>query len=281
MVWRQADGCRHPGAMTRSPAARRGRRPDPPPVTPVVRAGRLVTVSGASGGLGASALAAAVALRGAAAGIRVAAVDLDALGGGLDVTFGVEQAAGLRWADLAGLDGAADGPALWGALPETGGVRVLSHSRDLVDPVPPDRVGSVVAALRADCDLVVVDLPLRAPGGLAMAALADVLVLLAGAQLRQVAALTVTAPWLRAAVRPDIDLVVCLRSERDDDDLSGFVTTQLGVPVLGVLADDRGLCGDLVHGIPPGSRQGAVTSVADLVVARVMLRQRGEREGAA
>ena len=249
-----------------------------------------MTVSGASGGLGASVLAAAVALRAAAAGIRVAAVDLDPFGGGLDVTFGAEQTAGLRWADLADLDGAADGSALWNALPEAGGARVLSHSREAADPGSPDRVDVVVAALRAECDLVVVDVPFRGPGGPGgpgrlgrheVARVADTLVLLAGTQLRQIAALTVLAPLLGAEVRPGGDLVVCLRSERGDDDLLGFVTSQLCLPVLGVLGDDRGLRGDLVHGIPPGSRRGALTSLADMVVARVMLARQLQQEGAA
>lgn len=267
--------------MTRSPAARRGRRPDPPPPTPVVRARRLLTVTGASGGLGASVLAAGVAVRAAAAGGRVAAVDLDPFGGGLDVTFGAEQTAGLRWADLAGLDGAADGSALWAALPEIEGVRVLSYSREVLAAVAPDRVGPVVAALRTECDLVVVDLPLPGDSGAEIAAAADTVVLLAGAQVRQVAALTVMAPWVRAAVRPGADVVVCVRSERGDDDLRGFVATQLGLPVLGVLADDRGLRGDLVHGIAPGTRRGAVTSMSDLVAARAMLDRQHEQEGAA
>ncbi|WP_295698810.1 hypothetical protein [Lapillicoccus sp.] len=268
--------------MTRSPAARRGSRPDPPPPAPIVPARRLLTVTGASGGLGASVLSVGVAVRAAAAGVRVAAVDLDPFGGGLDVTFGAEQTVGLRWSDLSGLDGAADGSALWDALPETEGARVLSHSREVVhQPVAFDRVGPVVAALRAACDLVVVDLPLRGDGAQEIVAVADTVVVLAGARLRQVAALTVVAPWLRAAVCTGGDLVVCLRSVRDDDDVRGVVTTQLGLPVLGVLADDRGLDGDLVHGIPPGTRRGAVTSLADLVVARAMLDRRREQEGAA
>lgn len=237
-----------------------------------------MAVAGASGGLGVSVLVAGIAVRAAAAGACVAAVDLDPLGGGLDVTFGAEQHTGLRWADLAGLDGDADGSALWEELPQSNGVRVLSHSRDEVVPPRPECVGPVVAALHARCDLLVVDLALRNAAWAVVAASADTVVLVAGTQIRQVAALTVVARRLRAEVGTGRDLVVCLRSDREDDELGEFVSGQLGLPVLGVLDHDRRVRSDLVHGIPPGTRRGPVMSVADLVVARALLH---EGDGAA
>ncbi|MGZ4743893.1 MAG: P-loop NTPase [Oryzihumus sp.] len=64
-------------------------------------AAHVIGVVGGSGGVGATVLAAALATRAAATGRTVACVDGDVLGGGLDVTFGLEQEPGLRWPDLA------------------------------------------------------------------------------------------------------------------------------------------------------------------------------------
>ncbi|MEO7058632.1 MAG: hypothetical protein ABI083_02845 [Lapillicoccus sp.] len=282
--------------MTRPAAARRGQRLEPPGPPVIVRARRLVTVTGVSGGLGASVLAAAVAVRAAAAGLRVAAVDLDPLGGGLDVTFGAEQSPGLRWPDLLTLEGAADGAALRASLPEPDGVGLLSHTREGDQPDGREMVAHVVEALRADGDLVVVDLPLGVPAATSVLATADTAVLLAGVQLRHLAALAVAATVVRSAAhgRPTsdagrgadyrgplsarADLVVCLRDERGAADVTGFVGEELDLPVLGVLGDDRGLRADLVHGLAPGTRRGPLTSLADLVLGRVML---GQGEGAA
>ena len=74
-------------------------------------------------------LTAAIAIRAAQTGLRPVCLDGDRLGGGLDVTLGIEQERGVRWPDLAGARGRLDGPELLRRLPSVDGVGVLSFDR--------------------------------------------------------------------------------------------------------------------------------------------------------
>ena len=87
--------------------------------------GTVIAFVPASGGAGASTLAAAVAVRSAVVGRSCVAVDLDGYAGTLDVAFGVEDSAGWRWPDLSEVDGVVDGEALAAQLPMSCGVAVL------------------------------------------------------------------------------------------------------------------------------------------------------------
>lgn len=92
--------------------------------------GHVIAFVPASGGVGATSLAAAVAVRGAAAGRRTVAVDLDRLAGRLDVVLGVEEQPGWRWPRLAGVAGLVDGGLLARQLPTADGVAVLATGCD-------------------------------------------------------------------------------------------------------------------------------------------------------
>lgn len=92
--------------------------------------GHVIAFVPASGGVGATSLAAAVAVRGAAAGRRTVAVDLDRLAGRLDVVLGVEEQPGWRWPRLAGVAGLVDGLLLARQLPTADGVAVLGAGCD-------------------------------------------------------------------------------------------------------------------------------------------------------
>lgn len=231
---------------------------------------------GASGGVGASALASAVAVRAARAGMDVVAVDLSPFGGGLDVTFGVEQEAGVRWADLVALAGAADGSAVVARLPSVEGVPVLSFGRE--EPVlpDPDVVVQVVTALAATGRVVVLDLPIGCPYLASVLPLVTHIVVVAGAQIRQLAALAVAARRLSSEAAPR---AVCLRGDRGVREIGQLVESAMDVPVIGLLTLDRGLRADLVHGVAPGSSgRGPVTAAADHCLAHALV---GERAGAA
>ncbi len=124
----------------------------------------VVGVVGARGGVGASTVAAALALRvhrhgwhaerrrprrrgtgraGATADVpRVVLVDLDPAGGGLDVHLGIEDVPGVRWPDLAGARGDVSGPELTDLLPDWAGVTVLSGDRWRPGPAPRARASS-------------------------------------------------------------------------------------------------------------------------------------------
>src|SRR5450631_1669926 len=98
----------------------------------------IIGVVGGSGGVGASVLTAAIAIRAAEAGMRPVALDGDRLGGGLDVTLGIEQERGVRWPDLAGARGRIDGDELLRRLPSVDGVGVLSFDRSRDVPMVAD-----------------------------------------------------------------------------------------------------------------------------------------------
>lgn len=232
----------------------------------------VVSVVGSSGGLGSSSLAVAIAVRAARAGLMVTCVDLDVLGGGLDVWCGAEQEPGLRWTDLAGLSGSADGPGLRARLPRAGGVPVLSFGR--TDPVVPDSsvVAEVVRALTQASDLLVLDVP--RDGSLTSVALEQctLAIVVTGAGVGHLSALCAVAARVASVVD---EVFVCLRTGRRGDDLAWVVEEAVDLPVLGYLRDDGGAAGDLVHGIPPGSRsRGPLTAMADQVLAQLMLSDR-------
>lgn len=173
-------------------------------VTDPVETGTLTVVTGACGGVGASTLAAALALsvRGERATVLV---DADGQAGGLDLVLGAEWADGLRWPDLAGLRGRVDGGPVVAALPRLHGVHVLAPSRGAPAPVPAPALAAVVAAARAGGHPVVVDLPVRADPAVVEPTLAeaDLVVLVVPDRVRALAAagaLLADPVWSRAVL---------------------------------------------------------------------------------
>ncbi|NUU22790.1 MAG: P-loop NTPase, partial [Streptomycetaceae bacterium] len=120
-----------------------------------------VAVTGGRGGAGASTLACALAVGAAQRGRTVALVDVDPLGGGIDVLLGGETAGGLRWPDLRGARGRVDGGALYAALPRLHGLTVLSWDRGTPAGVSQDTMRAIIGAVRRRHDVVVVDIPRR------------------------------------------------------------------------------------------------------------------------
>ena len=238
----------------------------------------LLVVVGASGGVGASVLATAVAVRAARAGVDVVLVDGCPLGGGLDVVLGAEQEGGIRWADLHRLVGSADALALVARLPSADGVRVLSFGRDATEPCA-EVAGAVVSALAAACALVVVDAS-QAGGTVAAAALeaADRVLVVAGDGMSQLSALSVVSGLLASGSgRAGVAMAVCLRGPSSNaGPLARVVESELRWPVLCALEDDRAMAAELVLGMAPGSRaSGPVVRVADEVLAWMVLDRRG------
>ena len=120
--------------------------------------GYVVTVSGAVGGIGASTFAFALALQ--PAGPRVL-VDAQPDGVPLDVLLGAEAVPGARWSGVRLTSPDISVDTVLEALPSVHGVHLLSSDRDAVADAGATTL--LVAALRTDCDLVVIDTPLRAP----------------------------------------------------------------------------------------------------------------------
>ncbi len=155
--------------------------------------GLCVAVLGACGGAGASVFAGALGFAAARAGggvnDQVLLVDCDPLSAGLDVLLGIEENAGLRWADLAARSGRLSADALQQALPGvkvgSGRVGVLSHGRHPEGEISSDVMNVVLDAGRRSGAVTVLDLP-RQPGPAADLVLeqADLTVLLAPADVR-------------------------------------------------------------------------------------------------
>ena len=120
-----------------------------------------IAVVGASGGVGTSTFAAALARTQCAADGRALLVDAHPYSGGLDLLLGVEAEPGARWPELTVGDGSIDAADLYRALPSTpDGVAVLSAARSTVaDPfrLDKDLLARVVGAAQAGEGICVVD----------------------------------------------------------------------------------------------------------------------------
>lgn len=188
--------------------------------------GNVIAFVPASGGVGASTLAAAVAVRSSAAGRTTVAVDLDHLSGRLDVVFAVEQHPGWRWSDLTGVDGVVDGAALGLRLPSSHGVRVLAFDRSAAGGGPDGAaqpgdarpavsrdaegvvgavggvgdVSDVIIGLSRSHELTVLDLPRDRTALESVAGLVDAVVLVVGSHLPQVAAAAATVRSLSSVL---------------------------------------------------------------------------------
>lgn len=205
----------------------------------------VVAVVGGSGGVGASTLAAGLAVVGAASGLRTAVVDLDDTGGGLDLLLGAEAVEGWRWDRLAFATGQLGD--LTARLPCVENVAVVSMPRPGRAPGAA-AVSAVVGALERSHELVVVDVG-RALGesGLAGVAAAGRTVVLTGPHVRTVSAAQSVLARL-GAVR--VDAVV--RSGRRGATAPAGVAAALGVPLLGVVPEESRLTVMAEEGVPPG-----------------------------
>ncbi len=225
----------------------------------------VVAVVGGSGGVGASTLAAALAeLVGERAdGDRpggAALVDVDTLGGGIDLLLGAEQSDGWRWPRLSTAEGQLGD--LRRYLPVVDGVSVVAMARGPALDLAREPLAAIVAALRAWHALVVLD-PGRSVAPAAREALR-----LAGRQL------VVVGPGVRGAAAAR-QTVVALGLERAELVLrsgrgrlpSDLVADAVGAPVLASLPEEPGLAGAAERGEAParGARRRYRRAVAGLL----------------
>ena len=212
-------------------------------------AGRLLALTGASGGVGTSTTAAALALVAARHGTRTALVDLDERGGGLDLLLGAEQHEGWRWPRLAGARGFLGD--LSGQLPVVEGVDLLAPARlpAAAPPLTAEAVGSVLLSLLRSHALVVVDLP-REPTPATAEALrrADEVLLLVRADVRGVAAGREAARLLGPACAR---LRVLSRRERRGGVAGNAAAHALGLAPAGVVPHDPSAAAAADRGEPP------------------------------
>ncbi|NUO90717.1 MAG: hypothetical protein HOQ18_07820 [Dermatophilaceae bacterium] len=259
--------------------------------------GTVIAFVPASGGLGSSTLAAAVAVRAAAASRSSVLVDLDPWGGPKDVLLGLEQEPGWRWPQLSEVAGIVDGQGLADELPMACGVPVLTSPGAAVAPAGDpwridrfdawvDTVPDIVAGLADAHEVTVLDLPRDDRVLASVAVLVDAVVVLVGAHVPQLAAAAAVVPELRRllgglrepalrswdehALLP-IEPWVVLRGNRVEHDLEKLVIDQLDAPVVATIGDDRRLLAELNEGLPPGARgRGAVVRAADELLLRLV-----------
>jgi secretion/DNA translocation related CpaE-like protein len=115
----------------------------------------VLAVMGGTGGVGASTLAAGIAVAAADRGRGAALVDVDILGGGIDLLLGVEQQQGWRWPNLTSAVGYVGD--LREYLPEAYGVSVVSTDRLEEADLAGEPLTAIVHSLRRSHDLVVID----------------------------------------------------------------------------------------------------------------------------
>lgn len=217
--------------------------------------GRVLAVIGGSGGAGASVLASATALAAGRRGDRCLLVDCDPLGGGLDLTLGMESVPGLRWSGLAVSGGRLAGQALHDALPQQqagpGNITVLACDRDQDSSgLTEQAVPAVIDAGRRAGDTVICDLP-RAVNGCVTAVLchADVTIVVVPAEVRACAAAARIVCALREVAGPIYGVI---RGPSPGGLRAADVEHITGLPVLSAMRP--------VPGLPAAIDQGAFAS---------------------
>ena len=257
-----------PGERGRIPGAARSGRP-----------AQVLAVTGARGGLGASVLLLHLAWALGRAGRRVAMMDLDPTGG-LDLLCGQSVLTGLRWADLPAEESAFRPGHLVGALPVWHAMPLLTGD---VRGGPSRCADAVLEAMRAEHDVVLVDLPRGTPPPSEARVL-----LMTGLDLRSAVAaesliqrLGSSQPGSRATVPggpkgatsgPRVWLVV---RHRGEDVAAEDLELITGCPVLGRVPTDRVLTKRLALGEDPvrarSATRRAATALARELLARVLV----------
>lgn len=225
--------------------------------------GVVVGVVGARGGVGASTLAALVAL-GASRRTATVLVDLEAASGGLDVLVGLEEQAGARWPDLARARGDVDGRDVVALLPRWGRVALLSCDRARPGPVEPETAADVVGALARVSGCLVVDLGRAAVlAGHPVLGRCDRVALVAGRDLRSVAGALSLRPALAEVA---VGLVV--RGPGPGGLGADELAEAVGLPVLWSGRPDRALVRAAEQGLVPS--RGPAGRAAAAVLERLL-----------
>jgi secretion/DNA translocation related CpaE-like protein len=225
----------------------------------------VVGVMGGRGGAGASVLAVALAITSARRGLGTTLIDLDPLGGGIDLLLGAEDCPGLRWPDFADTRGRLASAALRDALPERHGLTVLSWGRGHVVTIPPPAVRAVVSAARRGGDAVVLDMPRRLDAATEEALeLCTCTLLVVPAEVRAVAAAARVALGLNA-VTADVRVVV--RGPSPSGLGAVEVSDALGLPVVAEMESEPHLDDRLDRGEPPAQTgRGTIATTCDEVL---------------
>ena len=259
-----------PGERRRSPGAARSGRP-----------AQVLAVTGARGGLGASVLLLHLAWALGRAGRRVAMMDLDPTGG-LDLLCGQSVLTGLRWADLPAEESAFRPGHLVGALPAWHAMPVLTGD---VRGGPLPCAEAVLEAMRAEHDVVLVDLPRGAPPPPGAGVL-----IVTGLDLRSAVAAESIASRLRGPAPGGREVAVAdaeaaaaadaaagvpvwlVARQVGEDVLAEDLELITGCPVLGQVPTDRVLAKRLALGEDPVRARSALRRAAGALARELLPR---------
>ncbi|MBC7630277.1 septum site-determining protein Ssd [Aeromicrobium sp.] len=221
----------------------------------------LVSVVGASGGVGASTLAAALALAGTQRGLRTLLLDADPLGGGIELVLGSERSEGLRWGDLDATRGRLSAGSLADVLPHHQGLATLTWGR-ADEAVLPASVPSVLSAAVRGFDLVVADVPRHLDvHGADIVGRSVLTILVVAEEICGVGAARQTL----ARVRQFASSVAVVSVSRPGGIGVGAVAEALGLPVVARHRLDRRIRGALDRGHGPGRSRAARRTSAQLL----------------
>ncbi|MGW5411612.1 septum site-determining protein Ssd [Actinomadura geliboluensis] len=238
-----------------------------------------VCVGGSRGGVGASVLAAALALAAAGQGLRTLLLDADPFGGGIDLMLGLEGHEGVRWPDLAERRGRLNTAALRETLPGTGDLSVLSWRRGEPVPIPDEAVRALLDAAARGFDLVIADVP-RYPGDIGRAALsaAAATFLLVPAEVRA----TVAAAGIAATFRRyTSDLRLVVQGPAPGGLTAEAIAHALDIPSAGTYDRDRRLPAAVEEGdLQRACRRGPLADFCTKTLADLALQPYAYREAA-
>ncbi|NED95756.1 hypothetical protein G1H11_10570 [Phytoactinopolyspora alkaliphila] len=210
----------------------------------------VVGVIGGRGGAGASVLATALAVTASRRELSAMLVDLDPIGGGIDLVLGAEDTTGLRWPDLADSRGRLSARALQAELPGRHGLAVLSWDRGDLLAVSPESAHVVLAAASRACDLVTLDLPRRLdPAAEEAVAACTAVLLVVPAEVRAVAAASRVAATLTTMTG---DVRVVCRGPAPNGLRGTDVAAALGLPLAVQMGPERRMSEQLDRGEAPG-----------------------------
>jgi len=227
--------------------------------------GTVIGVIGGAGGVGATVFAAALGqVLGARGGALL--IDADVGGAGLDRVLGIEKAAGVRWDALVQATGRLSARSLREAVPGRDGLSVLTWPVHRAPGLPAFAVREALSAGARGFESVIVDLP-RHPDPVVEEVLprCDHVILVT----------TTTVPAVTAAARvahrlPPSTSKVLLRDRTGGVDQFD-VARLLRLPVLGSMADQRGLDESITLGAGPlRSRRGSLARAAREVAHALM-----------
>jgi secretion/DNA translocation related CpaE-like protein len=139
---------------------------------PHLSKGLSVAIVPASGGVGASLLSCGLAFHARQVFTDVALVDLDQSSASLDIAFGLENYAGMRWHDFSELSGSISGSDIYRSLPSRDRVGLLTYGQlNSAETSIPSNL--ILEKLKEACDLVVIDFPKTADKYFSLDAISD------------------------------------------------------------------------------------------------------------